>query len=46
MHENLHKNVNQNMFSHFYAIFLEFLWWAIKATNMLELYTAKFLYGF
>ena len=25
MHENLHKNVNENTFSHFYAIFHEFL---------------------
>ena len=31
MHENLHKNVNENMFSFtFYAIFHEFLKWAIK----------------
>ena len=35
MHENLHKNVNEN-------IFYEFLCWAIKATNMLQLYTANF----
>ena len=47
MHENLDKNVNKNMFSFtFYAIFHEFLRWAIKATNMLQLYTANFLYGF
>ena len=38
MHENLHKNVNENDFH-------EFLWWAIQATNMLQLYTANFLYG-
>ena len=30
---------------HFYANFHEFLWLAIKATNMLQLYTANFLYG-
>ena len=29
--------------SHFYANFHEFLWWAIKATIMLQLYTAYFL---
>ena len=46
MHENLHKNVNETGFhSHFYATFHEFLWWAIKATNMLQLYTPNFLYG-
>ena len=36
MHENLHKNL------HFYAIFREFLWWAIKATNMLQLTLLNF----
>ena len=42
----MHKNVNENMFySHFYANFHEFLWWTIKATNMLQLYAASFLYG-
>ena len=47
MHENLHKNVNENKFhSHFYAIFREFLKRAIKATNMLQLYTANISYGF
>ena len=25
---------------------VKFYWWAIKATNMLQLYTANFLYGF
>ena len=41
MHENLHKNVNGNMFSsHFYANFHKFFLWAIKATNMWQLYTA------
>ena len=29
----------------FFAIFHEFLWRAIKATNMLQLYTANFLYS-
>ena len=28
--------------SHFNAIFQEFLWWAIKETDMLKLYTANF----
>ena len=38
MHENLHKNVNENMLSFtFLCNFSEFL---------LQLYTAKFLYGF
>ena len=49
MHENLHKNVNENMFPFAYIFiknFHEFLWGAIKATNMLQLYTANFLYGF
>ena len=32
MHEKLHKNLNEHLFSFaFYAIFHEFLWWAIKA---------------
>ena len=36
MHENMHKNVNENIFIHiFNANFHEFLWRAIKATNML-----------
>ena len=36
MHENVHKNVNENMFSFtFYAHFHEFLRRAIKATNAL-----------
>ena len=36
-----------NMFSFsFLCNFSEFLWWAIKATNMLQLYTANFLYVF
>ena len=40
MHENLHKNVNENYLYHLqlYAIFHELLWWAVKATNMLQLY--------
>ena len=38
MHENLHKNVNEKCFhSHFYANVREFIWWAIKATNMQQL---------
>ena len=46
-HENLHKNVYENMFSfRFMQIFMSFLWWAIKTTNMLQLYTANFLNGF
>ena len=32
MHENLHKNVNENIFSHFQAIFHEFLWCAHTAS--------------
>ena len=47
MHENLHKNVNENIFS--FTFLCKFSWtlcWAIKATNMLQLYTANFLYGF
>ena len=43
MPEKLHKTC---FHSHFYAFFHEFLWWAIKATNRLQLYTAYFLYGF
>ena len=48
MHENLHKIVNEmHVFIHiFMQIFMSFLWWAIKATNMLQLYTANFLHGF
>ena len=47
MHENLHTNVNENMFSFtFLCNFSEFLWWAIKVTNMLQLYTANLLYSF
>ena len=39
IHENLHKNV---IFNHiFMQIFMNF-----KATNMLQLYTANFYYGF
>ena len=30
--------------SQFYANFHEFLWWVIKATHMLQLYTAYFLW--
>ena len=45
MHENLHEHVNENRFSFtFLCNFHEFLCWAIKATNMLQLYTAR--YGF
>ena len=37
MHENLRINVNEKVLSFtFYAIFHELLWWAIKATNMLQ----------
>ena len=47
MHEKLHKNVNGNMFSiTFLCNFSELLWWAVKATNMLQFCTANFLYGF
>ena len=48
IYKKLHKNVNENMFSlfhsHFYTNFPEFLWMAIETTNMLQLYTANFLY--
>ena len=45
--ENLHKMWIKTCFhSHFYAIFHEFLWRAIKATNMLQLYTVNISYGF
>ena len=43
IHENLHKKVNENMFS--FTFLLKFswvLWRAIKVTNMLQLYTANF----
>ena len=43
MHENLHKNVNENI--HVFPSFHDFLR-AIKATNMLQLHTATFLYVF
>ena len=43
MHETLHKNVNENMFS--FTFLCNFPWRAIKATNMLQLYTANFLNG-
>ena len=47
MLENLHKNVNENMFSFtFLCKFSDFLWGAIKATNMIQLSIANFLYGF
>ena len=50
MNENVHKNVNENMFSFTFlcTILQKLLWWAIKATNMLQLYTTctNFLYGF
>ena len=47
MHENLHKNVNENMFSFTFLCDLhEFLWRAIKPTNMLQLYTANISYDF
>ena len=37
MHENLYKNVNENIFhSRVYANFHEFLWRAIKVTNALQ----------
>ena len=43
IHENLHKNVNENMFSFtFLCKFSWVLWRAIKATNMWQLYTANF----
>ena len=43
IHENLHKNVNENMFSFtFYANFHEFNEGSIKAKNLLQLYTANF----
>ena len=39
MHENLHKNVNENMFSFtFYAHFHEFLRRTIKSTTALHCY--------
>ena len=45
-HENLHKNVNENMFSFTFLCKFSWAlwtWWvAIKATNMLQLYTASF----
>ena len=39
----MHKDVTE---SHFYVIYPEFLCWAIKVhvSNMLQLYTANFLY--
>ena len=41
MHENFHKNVNENMFhSHFCGNFHKF------EGHMLQLYTANFVYGF
>ena len=43
MHENLPKNVNENMFS--FTVLCKFscvLWRANKATNMLQLYAANF----
>ena len=44
MDENLHKNVNENMFSFTFLCNISgVFWWAIKATNMLQLYTANFL---
>ena len=47
MHEILHKNLNEYMFSFtFYANFQEILLCAIKATNLLQLYTANSLYAF
>ena len=43
IHENLHKNVNENMFSFtFLCKFSWVLWKAIKATNMFQLYTTNF----
>ena len=46
MHENLPKNVNENMFSFtFYANFHKFQDGLLKQNNMLHLYTANFLYG-
>ena len=45
IHENLHKNVNENMFSFtFLYKFSRILWREIKATNMLQLYTANLIY--
>ena len=41
MYENLHKNVN-HIFMQIFRVF----WRAIKAINILQLYTAYFLYGF
>ena len=49
MHENNHKMWMKTCFHHFntiYTIFYEFLWWATKAINMFELYTADFFYVF
>ena len=47
LHEKLHKNMNENTFSFtFYANFHEIIWRAIKATNIIQLYTAYFLYVF
>ena len=43
MHENLHKNVNENMFS--FTFLCKFSWVFIKGIIiMLQLYTAIFLY--
>ena len=44
IYENLHKNVNENL--HILCNFSWVLRWAIKTTNMLQLYTANFLNGF
>ena len=36
----------ENEHSHFNAFFHELLWWVIKATNMLQLYTTNFFLVF
>ena len=45
MHENLHKNVNENMFSFTIHIFMQFFTsfyeGQLKQQNMLQLYTAN-----
>ena len=44
MHENLHKNVNENMFSFTFLCKFSGVFW--RAINILQLYTAYFLYSF
>ena len=45
MHENLHKNVNENMFVFTFLCKFSQVFVLVKQKFILQLYTANFLYG-